>query len=154
MKTHIMVPVNGSRDVHSIVPLLQSQLDQGGVGKVTLVRVVPLAPAAVLDVPLDYLDIVAADAARRDEAEAFLSGVADQIAWGRTALEIVALQGDEAEELARFAAKRRFDSILMVSRKRSWLRRLFAGNPADRILDAVCLPITVLPGPECVAHMG
>lgn len=154
MKTHIMVPVSGSRDVHSIVPLLQSLLDQGGVGKVTLIRVVPFAPAAVVDVPLDYADVMAADAARRDEAEAFLREVADQIAWGPTALEIVALQGDESEELARFAARRRFDSVLMVSRKRSWLRRVFSGNPADRILDAVCLPITVLPGPECVAHFG
>jgi nucleotide-binding universal stress UspA family protein len=154
MKTHIMVPVNGSREVHSIVPILQSLLDQGGVGKVTLVRVVPLAPAAVLDVPLDYTDIAAADAARREEAEELLREVASGISWRRADHEVVALQGDEADELARFAASGHFDSVLMVSRKRSWFGRLFADNLADRILGAVCLPVTVLPGPECVAHPG
>jgi nucleotide-binding universal stress UspA family protein len=154
MKKHIMVPVNGSRDAHSIVPLLQSQLDQGGVGKVTLVRVVPLAPAAVLDVPLDYADIAAADAARREEAEEFLREVASQISWRLADHEVAALQGDEADELARFAASRHFDSVLMVSRRRSWLGRLFSDNLADKILGAVCLPVTVLPGPECAAHPG
>ena len=39
-----------------------------------------------------------------------------------------------------------------ISERVQWLRRLFSANPADRILDAVCMPITVLPCPECVAH--
>lgn len=154
MEAHIMVPVNGPGDVEGVASRVQMLVDRGGVGKVTLVRVVPLAPSTAIDFPLDYADVVLADAVRREEAVAFLQGIASRISWGSTDHEVVALQGDEAETLARFAAERRFDSVLMLSRGRSWLGRLFSSNLADRILEAACVPVTVLPDARCVSPVA
>lgn len=154
MKANIMLSINGSRDFHSSVRILQQQLDQGGIGKVTLVRVVPFTPEVVVDYPLDLTGVMAADAKKREEAESVLREVAEEISWGPVDHETVVLQGNEAETLSRFAAERHFDSVLLLTPKRSWLARLFFGNLANKILKAVCVPVTLLPSPECVAFPG
>ena len=154
MTTRIMVPVKGTQDVGIIAPSLQTLIDRGGVGKVTLVRVAPFAPAVAVDFALEYADVMAADEARREEARVVLRSLAEKISWGSTDHELVALLGDETDALARFAAARSFDSVLLVSRRHSRLRRIVAGNLSDRILDTVCIPITVLPCPECVHPLG
>jgi len=152
MGTHILVPLSRPRDIERIVPLLQDVIYRGGVEHVTLVRVVPLAPAAVADYALEYADVAAADEERREEARRLLRSVAARIAWGAVKHDVVALLGSEAETLARFVADGRFDSVLVVSRHRSWLGRLISRNPVARFLDALRLPVLVLPGREGDAH--
>jgi nucleotide-binding universal stress UspA family protein len=153
MKARIMVPVNGQRDADRIVPLLQGMVDHGEVGEAVLVRVEQPAPASVADFALDYADVALADAAKRAGSEAFLRGVAERIRWGSASYGVVALLGDEADALARFAKDRGFDSVLMVSREQSRLSRLFLGSAFDRVLAAVCVPVTVLRGKGCASEL-
>ena len=154
MRTSVMVPVRGAQDARSVAGLVQSLLDRDGVGKVTLVRVVPYALAVVGDYVLDPADVARADAEQRAQGEAFLRDVAGRVRWGSTDHEIVALLGDEPDALTRFAARRGFDLIVMASPKRTWLGRVLAGNLIDRTLDAVGVPITVLPDREPLSQEG
>lgn len=151
MKSHYLLLTEELSKPENVVTYLQALVRKSYIGKITLVGVTNFAPAAVIDYPLDYAEVLEADIELRRTVEEILRTITAQVEWQSVQYDIVALQGDKVQALTRFISDKYFDSILMMTCEGSWFTRLWSGNLFDRLRSMVRIPLTLLPNPKFVS---
>ena len=151
MKSHCLLLTEESYTDAYVIGYINSLIRKDYLRKITLVRVMPMAPAAVIDYPLDHADVLAADAEIRMKAENAMNQIAAQIEWGQVEHDVVALQGNKADALARFVDGKSFDTILILDRERRGLNRLMSEDVVSKLRDMVRIPLTLIPRAELAA---
>ncbi len=142
---HVLVPLDGSRLAEQI---LEPALALGAPGelRVTLLRVAPAPPSAM---PLDETLVTeherSAMRAGREEAEAYLAGMAERVRAAGYAVEpVVVADHDPARAILREARTRGAELVALSTNARSGLARLRLGSVADKLVRAGSCPTLVL----------
>jgi nucleotide-binding universal stress UspA family protein len=126
MVKKILTALDGSKTAESVLPYLETLLATEDAN-VTLVQVVPAGAPDRLDVAAAYLQKISASLRAR-------GAVVD------TAVET----GAPAAELALKAARGGYSLLLMCSRGKSGLKRLFLGSVAEEVLRRSTIPVLIV----------
>jgi nucleotide-binding universal stress UspA family protein len=142
---HVLVPLDGSALAEQILePALA--LGRSGELRVTLLRVAP-APPSALPVEQTFVtpDEAAAMRRAREEAEAYLAGVAERLrAAGHAVEAVVVADHDPARAILRAARERGAQVVALSTNGRGGLARLRLGSVADKLVRGGTCPTLVL----------
>lgn len=148
MEAEILVPLDGSPAAEAILPYVVP-LAQGGLGQLTLLRVVPsllqmFGPdwVGTMSINLDSYH-----AAELQTADDYLTALAATLQAEGLTVHRQILEGDPALTLAAYAAEQRdLRLIAMVTHGRSGVPRWVFGSVAEAILHAAPVPLLLVHG--------
>jgi nucleotide-binding universal stress UspA family protein len=137
----ILVPLDGSEEVAAILPVVERLAGPRDL-TVSLLQVIePLQSGVGAEVPLGAEGIIAL---RREEAEPYLTKVAERLREKGLRVEWAVKLGRAAETITDVAAQERADLIAMVTHGRRGLGRLFFGSVAEGVLRSTAVPVLLL----------
>lgn len=136
MKT-ILTPLDGSALSESALPYTETIARAAGA-RVVLTRVALARGLSSWDIAEGQLQAV-------QEAEAYLSVVADRLAKRGLVVETAVPYGDAAEMIASEVGIHRADLVIMATHGRSGLGRLLFGSVAQQVLCTVTVPLLLIP---------
>lgn len=141
MYKRVLIPVDGSEVAEAILPFI---LDIAGPLDldVVLLRVNrPIPPMAVEGTRYLQIDDVEA---RREEAEAYLAGVAAEMRAKGVRTKTRVRRGEPVEEILAAAKEERADLIAMTTHGRSGPARLLFGSVAEGVLRHATTPVFLM----------
>jgi nucleotide-binding universal stress UspA family protein len=150
MYQHVMVPLDGSELAECVLPHVRAIAVGCSVVKVTLVRVVePLLIRGSVGVRISPEEKERLEKQSMDEAKDYLDQIAKSLKESGVAAESEVLSGDVVSKLVDYANMNEVDLVIISTHGRSGVSRWVWGSVTDRILRAVCVPVTMVRSPGC-----
>jgi nucleotide-binding universal stress UspA family protein len=150
MYQHVMVPLDGSELAECVLPHVRAIAVGCSVVKVTLVRVVePLLIRGSVGVRISPEEKERLEKQSMDEAKNYLDQIAKSLKESGVAAESEVLSGDVVSKLVDYANMNEVDLVIISTHGRSGVSRWVWGSVTDRILRAVCVPVTMVRSPGC-----
>jgi nucleotide-binding universal stress UspA family protein len=150
MYQHVMVPLDGSELAECVLPHVRAIAVGCSVVKVTLVRVVePLLIRGSVGVRISPEEKERLEKQSMDEAKDYLEQIAKSLKESGVAAESEVLSGDVVSKLVDYANMNEVDLVIISTHGRSGVSRWVWGSVTDRILRAVCVPVTMVRAPGC-----
>jgi nucleotide-binding universal stress UspA family protein len=150
MYQHVMVPLDGSELAECVLPHVRAIAVGCSVVKVTLVRVVePLLIRGSVGVRISPEEKERLEKQSMDEAKDYLDQIAKSLKESGVAAESEVLSGDVVSKLVDYANMNEVDLVIISTHGRSGVSRWVWGSVTDRILRAVCVPVTMVRAPGC-----
>jgi nucleotide-binding universal stress UspA family protein len=141
MYTRVVVPVDGSEVAEAILPFVLDIAGPLGL-EVVLVRVNrPIPPLAVEGTRAMCVDDVEG---RREEAEAYLAGLAEELAGAGVRAETRVRRGEPVAEILAAARAEDADLIAMTTHGRTGAARLLFGSVAEGVLREAGIPVLLM----------
>jgi nucleotide-binding universal stress UspA family protein len=141
MYKRVVIPVDGSEVAEAILPFI---LEIAGPLDLDLIllRVNRPIPPMVLEgtrtFQIDDID------ARREEAEAYLAGLAAEMKGSGVRAQTCVRYGDPVEEILAGAREQRADLIAMTTHGRTGPARLLWGSVAEGVLRHAPIPVFLM----------
>lgn len=126
MVKKILTAFDGSKTAESVLPYLETLLTTEDAD-VTLVQVVPEG-----------------NPERSDAAARYLDRIATELRAKGAVVDIAVRKGTPATELAELAARGGYALLLMCSRGKSGLKRMFLGSVAEEVLRRSTIPVLIV----------
>jgi nucleotide-binding universal stress UspA family protein len=141
MYKRVLVPVDGSEVAEAIVPFILDIAGPLDLDVIVLQVNRPIPPMAVEGTR--YLEIDDVEA-RREEAQAYLSGVAAEMRAKGVRAETRVRRGEPVAEILAAAKEERADLIAMTTHGRSGPARLLFGSVAEGVLRHATIPVFLM----------
>ena len=138
----VMVPLDGSELAEAAVaPALA--LAESMAADMVLFRVAQRVPrtAKLAEMPDVYDEVVAAS---YREAEDYLNGLRQGLAYERISIEYRAATGGIARQILDFAAEEGVDLVVLSSHGRTGVDRFVHGNVAHKVISSCCCSTLVI----------
>lgn len=134
----ILVAVDGSKPALKAAQMAHDLAKATGAQLTAVYSVVPMMMPG--DVPFTVVNqVVTAEVARGKQV---LSEVRDELR--DAALKVAELQGSPAETISALAEEEGFDLVVVGSRGRNAVARLFLGSVADRLVHICKKPVLIV----------
>jgi nucleotide-binding universal stress UspA family protein len=143
---NILIPVDFSAQSNAALRL-GSELAARFQSSITLLHVYELLPYGL---PSDY-EMYAPDLRQRVAArieEELLAAKRRAEAAGAASIETKAIEGYPAADIAKFAARGRFDLIVMGTHGRRGVQHALLGSVAERVVRTAPCPVLTVRAPE------
>jgi nucleotide-binding universal stress UspA family protein len=141
MGKRVLVPVDGSDVAEAILPFIletAGPLDMD----IVLLQVNRPMPPVVVDSG-QYIDVEDVRG-RREEAEAYLAGLAAELKAKGVRAETRVRRGEPVDEILAAAKEERADLIAMTTHGRSGFRRVLFGSIAEGVLRHAAIPLVLM----------
>jgi nucleotide-binding universal stress UspA family protein len=148
----VLVPLDGSPLAEAVLPFVSRLARPLGL-EIALLRVVPMVTPKIVQggtrpIILDQGERL------REEAEAYLRGVAAGLAADGFPVSTTVRTGEAAPEIVAGARECQADLIGMMTHGRTGLGRLFFGSVAEAVLRHAAVPVFVVRATEAQLARG
>ncbi len=145
----ILVPLDGSEASEAILPVVKRLASPRGLTIVLFEVVEPLPSAALDNTSLRLAERLGElMTVRREEAERYLTKVAEPLRGKGLRVECAVGVGRAAEAIAAFGGQERVDLIAIATHGRSGFGRLFFGSVAEGVLRSAAVPVLLFKAGE------
>lgn len=140
--SNILLPVDGSETCLRAVEYLIKRLQQ--------LRESPVLHLLTVHPPIPYANIASAVGQDtitrfyREEGEAKLKSARDLLDAAQATYSHHIIVGDPAEVIARFAAERSIDEIIMGTRGLGAVSNVLIGSVASKVIHLASVPVTLI----------
>lgn len=141
MYKRVLIPVDGSETAEAILPFILEIAGPLDID-IVLLRVIPPAPPVVLEAS-PYVEIVDG-AAQREEADAYLSGLAAEVRAKGLRVTRLTRRGEPVAEILAAAHEAGADLIAMTTHGRTGPARLLFGSIAEGVLRHADMPVFLM----------
>lgn len=143
MYNKILVPLDGSSRAEAILPYVVA-LAGPFAAEVVLIQVIePLPQVTTPGVPVPSLPVADINELTT-AAEAYLSGIKDQLNQQGLRVRVLAPYGPVVDEIIAAADREKVDLIAIASHGRGGLARLFYGSVASALLQHANQPLLLV----------
>jgi nucleotide-binding universal stress UspA family protein len=158
MLSHVLVPIDGSNLSEKALDYALNILDKEN-GRLTLMTVIDppatrfqyptlhhTAPESTIEV---IREMEQATEHSRSEAREYVQHWAERLASTGLQIETLVRQGDPAKEILAYEEEHVPDAIVMATHGRSGISRWLLGSVTQKVLNAACVPVFVIPSRAC-----
>jgi nucleotide-binding universal stress UspA family protein len=142
----VLVPLDGSPLAEAVLPFVSSLAGPLGL-EISLLRVTPVVTPKVLEGGTQRI-ILDQGERLREEAEAYLRGIASRLVADGFRVTTTVRTGEAAPEIVAGARECQADLIGMMTHGRTGLGRLFFGSVAEAVLRHAAVPVFVVRATE------
>lgn len=142
MYAKILVPLDGSSFSECSIPHVKAVALGCKVPEVVLLRVVePLSTGSLFLIGLKEDVVPQVEKSREDEAKEYIDKTVQKLKEEGIAARGEIVYGNADEKILDYAAKNRFDLIIMSTHGKSGISRWALGSVAERVLHHATVPV-------------
>ncbi|MBU2054995.1 MAG: universal stress protein [Proteobacteria bacterium] len=151
MYQKILVPLDGSELAENALTQVRNLAGVGGVGEVTLLKVVEIDLMGLSEPPhhTRSIDLPALRKAHMERSQKYLEKIQSQLSSEGMKVKTETLEGRPAQTIVDYSQKNSMDLIVIATHGYSGMKRLMFGSVALRVLHDCHAPVLLIRPESC-----